>query len=116
MAGILVIAEAQEGALAPISAELLGAARKLAVKAAHRTALVAGSEALAKSSSRSAPMPHRRHPIRPRRGTADAYVPAVEAPSPSAAPTSSSSARRAWTRPRPALAFKFTHRRRHGLR
>jgi len=30
MAGILVIAEVQEGALAPISAELLGAARKLA--------------------------------------------------------------------------------------
>ncbi len=47
MAGILVIAEANEGALAPISGELLGAARKLAGEGAGSvTAFVAGSEAL----------------------------------------------------------------------
>lgn len=49
MAGILVIAEANEGALAPISGELLGAARKLAGEGAGSvTAFVAGDEALGK--------------------------------------------------------------------
>ncbi|GIW17946.1 MAG: electron transfer flavoprotein subunit alpha/FixB family protein [Tepidiforma sp.] len=49
MAGILVIAEANEGALAPISGELLGAARKLAGEGAGSvTAFIAGSDALGK--------------------------------------------------------------------
>lgn len=49
MAGILVIAEANEGALAPISGELLGAARKLSGEGAGSvTAFVAGDEALGK--------------------------------------------------------------------
>lgn len=49
MAGILVIAEANEGALAPISGELLGAARKLAGEGAGSvTAFIAGNEALGK--------------------------------------------------------------------
>jgi len=49
MAGILVIAEANEGALSSISGELLGAARKLAAEGAGTvTAFVAGSEALGK--------------------------------------------------------------------
>ncbi|MCC7089015.1 MAG: electron transfer flavoprotein subunit alpha/FixB family protein [Chloroflexi bacterium] len=81
MAGILVIAEAQEGALAPISAELLGAARKLAGEGAGNvTALVAGSEALAKeliALGADAAIAATNAALAD--GTADAYVPAVEA-------------------------------------
>ncbi len=81
MAGILVIAEAQGGALAPISAELLGAARKLAAEGAGNvTALVAGSEALAKElialgadAAIAATNPALAD------GTVDAYLPAVDA-------------------------------------
>ncbi|HML97866.1 MAG TPA: electron transfer flavoprotein subunit alpha/FixB family protein [Tepidiformaceae bacterium] len=81
MAGILVIAEAQEGALAPISAELLGAARKLAGEGAGSvTAMVAGTEALAKElialgadAAIAATNPALAD------ATVDAYLPAVEA-------------------------------------
>ena len=77
MAGILVIAEAVDGAIAPISGELIGAAKKLGGTV---TALVAGNEALAQqliaagadnaiAATNSALAD----------GTAEAYVPAVEA-------------------------------------
>lgn len=81
MAGILVIAEATDGALAPISAELIGAARKLSGQGAGSvTALIAGNEALAQqliaagadnaiAATNSALTS----------GVADTYVPAVEA-------------------------------------
>jgi len=49
MAGILVIAEANEGGVAPISYELLGAARQLASQGGGNvSAFIAGSEAQAK--------------------------------------------------------------------
>ena len=50
MAGILVIAESNEGGIAPISFELLGAARALSAQGAGTvTALIAGDEAKAKT-------------------------------------------------------------------
>ena len=81
MAGILVIAEATDGALAPISAELIGAAKKLSGEGGGSvTALVAGNESLAQqliaagadnaiAATNSALAS----------GVADAYIPAVEA-------------------------------------
>lgn len=49
MPGILVVAETSEGAVAPISYELLGAARQLSAQGAGSvSAVVAGGEALAK--------------------------------------------------------------------
>ena len=81
MAGILVIAEAVDGALAPISGELIGAAKKLSGEGAGTvTALVAGNEALAQQliaagadnaiAATSGALAS---------GTAEAYVPAVQA-------------------------------------
>ena len=81
MAGILVIAEAVDGALAPISGELIGAAKKLSGEGAGSvTALVAGNEALAQQliaagadnaiAATNAALTS---------GTAEAYVPAVQA-------------------------------------
>jgi len=81
MAGILVIAEATGGQLAPISAELIGAARKLSGQGGGTvTALVAGDESLAKGlialgadAAIAATSPALAD------GTVDAYLPAVEA-------------------------------------
>ncbi|MGE3074493.1 MAG: electron transfer flavoprotein subunit alpha/FixB family protein [Dehalococcoidia bacterium] len=81
MAGILVIAEALDGAIAPISGELIGAAKKLSGEGGGSvTALIAGNEALAQQliaagadnaiAATNAALAD---------GTADAYVPAVEA-------------------------------------
>ncbi len=77
MAGILVIAEAVDGAIAPISGELIGAAKKLggtvpALGAANEPPpqqLTAAGAKTATAATNSAPAD----------GTAEAYVPAVEA-------------------------------------
>ncbi len=48
MAGILVVAEATEGEIAPISFELIGAAKQLSAQGgADVSALIAGDESLA---------------------------------------------------------------------
>jgi len=81
MPGILVIAEAVDGALAPISGELIGAAKKLSSEGAGPvTAMVAGNEALAQQliaagadNAIAATNPALAD------GTAEAFVPAVEA-------------------------------------
>lgn len=81
MAGILVIAEAVDGALAGISGELIGAAKKLSGQGGGTvTALVAGDAGLAQGliaagadnaiAATNAALAS---------GTADAYLPAVEA-------------------------------------
>ena len=81
MAGILVITEAVDGVLTPFSAELIGAAKKLSGEGGGAvTALVAGNEELAKGliamgadnaiAATNGALAN---------GTADAYVPAVEA-------------------------------------
>lgn len=81
MSGILVIAEATEGAVAPISAELIGAARKLSGEGGGNvTALIAGNEALAKeliALGADAAIAATNSALAD--GTAEAYVPAVEA-------------------------------------
>lgn len=81
MAGILVIAEAADGALAPISGELIGAARKLSAEGAGNvTALVAGDAALAQGLiAAGADNAIAATNANLATGTADAYVPAVEA-------------------------------------
>src|SRR5688500_769168 len=81
MAGILVIAEAFEGALAPISAELIGAAKKLSGEGGGDvTALIAGNEALAQELiAAGADNAIAATNAALESGTADAYVPAVEA-------------------------------------
>jgi electron transfer flavoprotein alpha subunit len=79
MPGILVVAEAADGKISPISFELLGAARKLSGEGGGSvSALVAGDEALAKElvahgadSAYAAPNANQ--------GTADGMVPAIEA-------------------------------------
>ncbi|HMO54616.1 MAG TPA: electron transfer flavoprotein subunit alpha/FixB family protein [Tepidiformaceae bacterium] len=81
MAGILVIAESAEGAVAPISAELIGAARKLSGEGGGSvTALIAGNEALAKeliALGADAAIAATNGALAS--GTAEAYLPAVEA-------------------------------------
>jgi len=81
MAGILVIAEAVDGALAPISGELLGAAKKLSGEGAGNvTALVAGDEALAQqliAAGADNAIAATNGALAS--GTAEAYVPAVQA-------------------------------------
>ncbi len=81
MAGILVIAEAVDGALAPISGELIGAAKKLSSEGAGSiTALVAGNEALAQQLiAAGADNAIAATNANLATGTAEAYVPAVEA-------------------------------------
>lgn len=81
MAGILVIAEAVDGALAPISGELIGAAKKLSAEGAGSvTALVAGDAGLAQSLiAAGADNAIAATNGNLATGTADAYVPAVEA-------------------------------------
>lgn len=77
MAGILVIAEAVDGAIAPISGELIGAAKKLGGTV---TALVAGNEALAQqliAAGADNAIAATNGALAD--GTAEAYVPAVEA-------------------------------------
>ena len=80
MSGILVIAETADGALAPISLELLGAARKLAAEGAGNVAaFVAGPEALAKELiAHGADTAFAATNAALASGTADAYLPAVE--------------------------------------
>lgn len=80
MSGILVIAETADGALAPISLELLGAARKLAGEGAGNVAaFVAGPEALAKELiAHGADTAFAATNAALASGTADAYLPAVE--------------------------------------
>ncbi len=80
MSGILVIAETADGALAPISLELLGAARKLAAEGAGNVAaFVAGPEALAKELiAHGADTALAATNAALASGTADAYLPAVE--------------------------------------
>ena len=81
MAGILVIAEAVDGALAPISGELIGAAKKLSGEGAGSvTALVAGNEALAQqliAAGADNAIAATNGALAD--GTAEAFVPAVEA-------------------------------------
>ena len=81
MAGILVIAEAVDGALAPISGELLGAAKKLSGEGAGNvTALVAGDEALAQqliAAGADNAIAATNGALAS--GTAESYVPAVQA-------------------------------------
>jgi len=81
MAGILVIAEAVDGALAPISGELIGAAKKLSGEGAGTvTALIAGDSGLAQQlivAGADAAIAATNANLAT--GTADAYVPAVEA-------------------------------------
>ncbi len=81
MAGILVIAEAFEGALAPISAELIGAAKKLSGEGGGEvTAMIAGNEGLAQQLiAAGADNAIAATNSALESGTADAYVPAVEA-------------------------------------
>lgn len=81
MAGILVIAEAVDGALAPISGELIGAAKKLSGEGGGSvTALVAGDAALAQGLiAAGADNAIAATNANLATGTADAYVPAVEA-------------------------------------
>ena len=77
MAGILVIAEAVDGAIAPISGELIGAAKKLGGTV---TALVSGNEALAQqliAAGADNAIAATNGALAD--GTAEAYVPAVEA-------------------------------------
>ena len=80
MSGILVIAETADGALAPISLELLGAARKLAAEGAGNVAaFVAGPEALAKELiAHGADTGLAATNAALASGTADAYLLAVE--------------------------------------
>jgi len=81
MAGILVIAEATDGALAPISAELVAAAKKLSGEGAGSvTALVAGDQGLAQQLvgvGADAAIAATNGALAD--GTVDAYLPAVEA-------------------------------------
>lgn len=81
MAGILVIAEANEGGIASISHELLGAARQLAEAGAGSvTAFIAGTEAQAKelvAHGADAAIAATNSALAS--GTTDAYLPAVEA-------------------------------------
>jgi electron transfer flavoprotein alpha subunit len=81
MAGILVIAEASNGALAPISGELIGAAKKLSGEGGGSvTALVAGDSALAQgliAAGADNAIAATNGALAS--GTAEAYVPAVEA-------------------------------------
>jgi electron transfer flavoprotein alpha subunit len=81
MAGILVIAEAVDGALAPISGELIGAAKKLSGEGAGNvTALVAGNEALAQeliAAGADNAIAATNGALAS--GTAEAWVPAVQA-------------------------------------
>ena len=81
MAGILVIAEAVNGALAPISGELIGAAKKLSAEGAGSvTALVAGDASLAQGLiAAGADNAIAATNANLATGTADAYVPAIEA-------------------------------------
>lgn len=81
MAGILVIAEAVNGALAPISGELIGAAKKLSGEGGGSvTALVAGDASLAQGLiAAGADNAIAATNANLATGTADAYVPAVEA-------------------------------------
>jgi electron transfer flavoprotein alpha subunit len=81
MAGILVIAEASNGALAPISGELIGAAKKLSGEGGGSvTALVAGDSALAQgliAAGADNAIAATNGALAS--GTAEAYVPAVDA-------------------------------------
>jgi electron transfer flavoprotein alpha subunit len=81
MAGILVIAEAVDGALTPISGELIGAAKKLSGEGAGNvTALVAGNEGLAQqliAAGADNAIAATNGALAS--GTAEAYVPAVQA-------------------------------------
>lgn len=81
MAGILVIAEAVDGAIAPISGELIGAAKKLSGEGGGAvTAFIAGNEALAKElvgAGADSAIAATNSALAD--GTADAYLPAVEA-------------------------------------
>ena len=81
MSGILVIAETIDGAVAPISYELLGAARKLAAQGAGTvTALIAGSEAQAKDLvAHGADAAIAATNAALTSGPADGYLPAIEA-------------------------------------
>jgi electron transfer flavoprotein alpha subunit len=81
MSGILVIAETIDGAVAPISYELLGAARQLASQGAGTvTALIAGSEAQARDLvARGADAAIAATNPALASGTPDAYLPAIEA-------------------------------------
>lgn len=81
MAGILVIAQTSEGSVAPISYELLGAARQLAAQGGGSvTAFIAGSEAQAKelvAHGADAAIAGTNAALAS--GTAEALLPAVEA-------------------------------------
>ena len=81
MAGILVIAEAFEGALAPISAELIGAAKQLSGEGGGDvTALIGGNEALAQELiAAGADNAIAATNSALESGMAEAYLPAVEA-------------------------------------
>ncbi|MBA4180022.1 MAG: electron transfer flavoprotein subunit alpha [Anaerolinea sp.] len=81
MAGILVIAEANDGGVASISYELLGAARQLSAQGGGAvTALIAGDEAKAKDLiAHGADAAFTATNAALASGTPDAYVPAVEA-------------------------------------
>lgn len=81
MPGILVIAETADGALAPISFEILGAARKLSGEGGGNVAaLVAGTEAQAKELiAHGADTAFAATNAALASGTADAFLPAVEA-------------------------------------
>jgi electron transfer flavoprotein alpha subunit len=80
MAGILVIAESVEGKVAPISGELIGAAKKLSGEGAGQvTALIAGDEALAQELiGKGADNAIAATNAGLASGTADAYLGAVE--------------------------------------
>lgn len=81
MAGILVIAEAIDGALAPISGELIGAAKKLSGEGGGSvTALIAGDQGLAQqliAAGADNAIAATNGSLTT--GTAEAYMPAVEA-------------------------------------
>lgn len=81
MPGILVIAEAKDGAVAPISYELIGAARQLASQGAGNvSALIAGDEALAKeliAHGADAAFAATNQALKD--GMAETYLPAVKA-------------------------------------
>ncbi len=81
MPGILVIAQTSEGGVAPISYELIGAARQLSSQGAGSvTALIAGSEAQAKDLiAHGADAAIAASNAALQAGTVDSYLPVVEA-------------------------------------
>ncbi len=81
MSGILVVAETADGAIAPVSYELLGAARKLSGEGGGSVAaFVAGGEALARDLiAHGADSAFTATNAAVASGTAEVYVPALEA-------------------------------------